>query len=68
MARDTDAPCYDGSLSNEQRQRALNVWTTATDARHAVMFATTAFGAGVDCSGVRLVIRAGLSYSAMEYA
>jgi superfamily II DNA helicase RecQ len=68
MARNTDAPCYDGSLSDEQRQCALNVWMTATDARHAVMFATTAFGAGVDCSGVRLVIHTGLSYSAMEYA
>ncbi len=64
----TDAPCYAGSLSDEQRQRALNVWTTATDARHAVMFATTAFGVSIDCSGDRLVIHAGPSYSAMEYA
>jgi hypothetical protein len=32
------------------------------------MFATTAFGAGVNCSSVRLVIHAGPSYSAMEYA
>jgi superfamily II DNA helicase RecQ len=68
MARDMDAPCYDGSLSDEQRQRTLNVWMTDMDTRHAVMFATTAFGAGVDCSGVRLVIHAGPSYSAMEYA
>ncbi len=68
LAGDMDAPCYDGSLSDEQRRRALDVWTTGTEARHRVIFATTAFGARVDCSGVRLVVHAGPSYSAMEFA
>ncbi len=67
MARNTDAPSYHGSLSDEQRQGVLNVWTTVLDVRHAVMFATTAFNAGIDCSSIRLVIHAGPSYSAMEY-
>jgi hypothetical protein len=38
------------------------------DERHAIMFTTMAFGDVVDCGSVRLVIHAGPSYSAMEYA
>ncbi len=67
MACDTDAPSYNGSLSDEQWQCALNMWTTATDARHTVIFAITAFGVGIDCHSIRLIIHAGLSYLAMEY-
>ncbi len=62
------APVYYDALTYAQRRCAVNTWRTAADLPQRVMVATTAFNAGIDCAGVRLVVHTGPLLSAVKHA